>query len=76
VALFNSRGHHCCVPGLFIVLNKYFFLVHPVFSEESTVSRKKNLLSSLGEKRSLLAGSPIFMRTEQGPIAKDFFLFE
>jgi len=37
------------------------------------MSRKKNLLSSLGEKRNLLAGSPIFMRTERGPVAKGFF---
>ena len=72
-ALFNSRGQHCCVPGLYIVLNRYFFLVHPVFSEENAISREKNLLPSLGEKRNLLAGSPIFMRTERGPIAKGLF---
>jgi len=56
-----------------ILLNSYFLLVHPVFPEENTMSRKKDLLSSLGEKRSLLGCSPIFMRTERDPIAKGLF---
>lgn len=51
MALFNSGGQQCCVSGLFIVLNRFFFPLYLAFSEENTLSRKKNLLSSVGEKK-------------------------